>query len=304
VAVRRKSEAAAAERQPDLVIITGLSGAGRSEAIHTFEDAGYFCIDNLPPSFIGHLVELTKLAGSRIRDVAVVCDVRGLDFFDELWGELEGLEHDGVAFRMLFLEADDDVLVQRFKETRRRHPLVSGGSVLEGITAEREALEIFRGRADMIIDTSAMRPAKLRERILEDFLSASRVTPVTLSVMSFGFKYGVPIDADIIMDVRFLPNPYYDPKLRPMTGRHEPVREFVLGESATKTFMKRWKALLEAVLPGYMAEGKHHLSIALGCTGGRHRSVVLAVETADFLRGLGYRVSVDHRDISKNGDEE
>jgi UPF0042 nucleotide-binding protein len=284
----------------NLVIITGMSGAGRSEAIHTFEDLGYFCIDNLPPSLIGSLVELTHLAGSRISDVAVVCDVRGQEFFAELWGELERLESDGVAFRLLFLEAEDDALVIRFKETRRRHPLCESGSVLEGIRLERAMLVNFRGRADYIIDTSDLRPAQLKQRILDEFLGTGVRGTMDVSVSSFGFKYGVPIDADIVMDVRFLPNPYYDAALRSQSGLDEGVREFVLGRPETDLFLDRWFDLLETLAPGYRAEGKNHLSIALGCTGGRHRSVVLAEETARYLRDIGFPVRVSHRDLTRD----
>ena len=284
----------------NVVIITGMSGAGRSEAIHTFEDLGYFCIDNLPPSFIGHLVELTRLAGSRIRDVAVVCDARGQEFFAQLWDELETLEDNRIPFRLLFLEAEDEVLVQRFKETRRRHPLAGGGGILEGIEGEREMLKDFRGRADLIIDTSDLRPSALKRRILEEFIGDGGSAGLDVSVTSFGFKYGVPIDADIVMDVRFLPNPFYDAALRPLCGLDGLVRDYVMGLPETKAFLTRWFDLLELLVDGYQAEGKSHLSIALGCTGGRHRSVALAEETARFLRERSYKTRVDHRDIDRD----
>ena len=289
-----------ADAATNVVIITGMSGAGRSEAIHTFEDLGYFCIDNLPPSFIGHLVELTRLAGSRIRDVAVVCDARGQEFFAQLWGELETLEDRRTPFRLLFLEAEDEVLVARFKETRRRHPLAGGGGILEGIQAERELLKDFRGRADLIIDTSDLRPSALKRRILDDFIGDDGTRGLDISVSSFGFKYGVPIDADIVMDVRFLPNPFYDAALRPLCGLDDLVRDFVLGLPETSAFLTRWYDLLELLVDGYQTGGKSHLSIALGCTGGRHRSVALAEETARFLRERGFKTRVDHRDIERD----
>jgi UPF0042 nucleotide-binding protein len=284
----------------NLVIITGMSGAGRSEAIHTFEDLGYFCIDNLPPALIGSIVDLTRLAGSRISDVAVVCDARGMEFFAELWGELERLERDGVPFRILFLEAEDEMLVQRFKETRRRHPLTDEGTVLDGIEAERDLLEDFRGRADLVIDTTDLRPTQLRQRIIDDFLCEKAGGALDITVSSFGFKYGVPIDADIVMDVRFLPNPFYDALLRPLSGLDGPVRDYVLARDETIAFLEGWFHLLEALMPGYHTEGKSHLAMAMGCTGGRHRSVVLAEETADFLRELGYPVRVTHRDLERD----
>lgn len=286
---------------PELVIITGMSGAGRSEAIHTFEDLGYFCIDNLPPSLIGQLVALTALPGSRIRRIAVVCDVRAREFFDELAAELNRLEASGTDYHMLFLEADEDTLVRRFSETRRRHPLCDeGASVIEGIRLEQEALASIRGRADVIIDTSALKPRELRAAIKERFFSGNLAKSLGVTVTSFGFKYGLPLDADIVMDVRFLPNPFYNPDLRILTGLDEPVREFVFGREETTDFAGRWHDLLAVLMPGYLMEGKSHLSIALGCTGGMHRSVALAEETAEFLRTLGYSVAVSHRDIGKD----
>jgi len=292
--------AGTAERVLELVVITGLSGAGRSEAIHTFEDLGYFCIDNLPPAFIGQLVDLTRLPGSRIRRIAVVCDVRAKEFFEQLAGELERLAAANVPHKLVFLDADEDALVRRFKETRRRHPMCEeGGSVSEGISAERELLEDIRGAADVLIDTSALTPRQLRSIIHEAF-SPGPATSLSVTVSSFGFKYGQPVDADIVMDVRFLPNPHYDPVLRPLTGLDAPVREFVLGHPETTRFRERWFALLEVLAPGYLAEGKSHLSVALGCTGGMHRSVALAEETAAFLRSFGYRAVVSHRDIGKD----
>jgi UPF0042 nucleotide-binding protein len=291
---------AEAERFPEIVVITGMSGAGRSEAMHTFEDLDFFCIDNLPPSFIGQLVDLAKLPGSNLRRLAVVSDVRGHEFFDQLQGEIVKLEGRGVEPQMLFLEASDEALLRRFKETRRRHPMCDEGEgLLEGIRAEREALEQIRSRASMIIDTSDMRSNDLRRAIRERF-SESRSQELSITVYSFGFKYGMPADADIVMDVRFLPNPHYIPVLRPLTGLDEPVSTFVMGHAETVAFAERWFALLGTVVPGYVMEGKHHLSIALGCTGGMHRSVALAEATAAYLREAGYRTVVSHRDIGRD----
>ena len=290
-----------AEERPELVVITGMSGAGRSEAIHTFEDLGYFCIDNLPPSFIPQLVDLAELPGSRARRLAVVSDVRAREFFDELAGEIKRLEDRGTDSRVLFLEADDETLLRRFKETRRRHPMCDEGeSILEGIRAEREELGEIRARADIVIDTSDLRPQELRQAIRNRFFGDSVANTLAITVSSFGFKYGAPEDADIVMDVRFLPNPHYDPELRPFTGMDAPVRDFVLGKPETAAFLNRWLPLLEDVVPGYVMEGKHHLSIALGCTGGMHRSVALAEVTGSFLRSLGYRAVVGHRDIGRD----
>jgi RNase adapter protein RapZ len=289
------------DARAELVVITGMSGAGRSEAIHTFEDLGYFCIDNLPPSFIPQLVDLAELPGSNVRRLAIVCDVRGHKFFDQLAGEISALEARGVDERVLFLEADDASLLRRFKETRRRHPMCEDGeSIVEGIRAERLALDEIRSRADIVVDTSDLRPADLRAEIRDRFLAENMTSTLSITVYSFGFKYGVPGDADIVMDVRFLPNPHYDPLLRPFTGLDAPVREFVLSKPETMTFLDRWLPLIDDVVPGYVLEGKHHLAIALGCTGGMHRSVALAEATATHLRARGYRVAVSHRDIGRD----
>ncbi len=285
---------------PELVIITGMSGAGRSEAMHTFEDMGYFCIDNLPPAFIPQLTELAQLPGSRVHRLAVVCDVRAAEFFDALAGELDALHDRAIEHRLLFLEADDTTLVNRFKETRRLHPLCAeGGGLAEAIAAERIALGPIRERADVVIDTTGVRPAELRRRIREEFVTEPLAHTLSVTVQSFGFKYGAPTDADIVMDVRFLSNPFYNPELRHLTGLDEPVRQFVFGRSETGEFLQAWFGLLDSVMPGYLAEGKSHLGVALGCTGGQHRSVALAEATAAHLRKLGFRVTVAHRDVSR-----
>lgn len=288
----------------DLVIITGMSGAGRSEAMHTFEDLGYFCIDNLPPALIEQLVQLTALPGSRIERVAVVCDARGREFFSQLASALDRLEASDHPFRLVYLTADDRTLIRRFKETRRRHPLSDECSLAEGIRAERELLLPFAERADVTIDTSDMRPADLKALIREQFSQAGGERELTVAVSSFGFKYGLPADADIVMDVRFLPNPYYVPRLRSRTGLERPVRAYVLEQPETGEFLERWFALLDSLLPGYVREGKTHLHVALGCTGGMHRSVVLAEQTAAHLKERGFPVNVSHRDIGKDRSRE
>jgi UPF0042 nucleotide-binding protein len=293
---------AAEELQREIVVITGMSGAGRSEAMHTFEDLGYFCIDNLPPSFIVQLVNLTALPGSRVRRVAFVCDVRSGTFFSELAAALDELETAGHPFRTLYLTADDHTLVRRYKETRRRHPLDEEGSLIAGIRAERALVEPFEARADLIVDTSGLRPQELRALIRERFIGATDGTALSVTVSSFGFKYGVPIDADIVMDVRFIPNPYYIPRLRDHTGLERTVRSYVLDLVETSDFLGRWYDLLDLLLPNYVTEGKHQLHIALGCTGGMHRSVVLAEQTAEHLRRHDYAVQVAHRDLSRDKD--
>lgn len=284
----------------DLVLITGMSGAGRTQAIHTFEDLGYFCIDNLPPALLGQVVSLTALPGSRVRKVAVACDVRGGAFFEELVSEIDRLEARGERPRILFLTADDRTLVNRFNETRRRHPLADIGSVTEGISRERELLQSVEKRADLLIDTTDLPPRRLRALIREEFITAGRETQLMVTVSSFGFKYGVPIDADIVMDVRFLPNPYYIDELRSKTGLQDEVREFVFSKPETEVFLDRWHTLIDFLLPNFLSEGKTALHIALGCTGGVHRSVALAEETAAYIQQLGYTATVMHRDISKD----
>jgi UPF0042 nucleotide-binding protein len=288
------------DSERELVVITGMSGAGRSEAMHTFEDLGYFCIDNIPPSLIGQLVALTALPGSRVRRVAVVCDVRGGSFFTELSAALTGLAGSGHPYRLLFLTADDKTLVSRFKETRRRHPLADEQSLAQGIRAERELLRPFEELADLIVDSSQLRPQELRAIIRQRFVSGGAADALNVTVSSFGFKYGLPIDADIVIDVRFLPNPFYMPKLRDRSGLEKPVRAFVLGRVETEEFLRRWYDMLDVLLPGYVAEGKNQLHIALGCTGGMHRSVVLAEQTAEHLRRHAYVVNTTHRDIGKD----
>lgn len=288
------------KNMPDLVIVTGMSGAGRTEAMHVFEDLGYFCVDNLPSSLIDDLVELNAEPGpdgSR-KKLAVVCDSRNGDYFSSLVKELTELKERGVEFKILFLDADDEKLVARYKSSRRRHPLfIEGSTIAQGIQRERTLMIGLRDMADYVINTTDMMPQKLRSTIRQAFGSGNERQGLAVTVYSFGFKHGAPIDADLVMDVRFLPNPYYDPELRHMTGLDAPVRDFVMLRDETIEFTKRWHALLDVVMPGYVAEGKQQLAIGVGCTGGQHRSVALAEATADYLKSKGYRVSVAHRDL-------
>lgn len=287
--------------EPALVIVTGMSGAGRTEAMHVLEDLGYYCVDNLPASLIGDLVALNARAreGGQARKLAVVCDARNGDYFGAFVEELDRLDEKGVDFTMLFLDADDGKLVARYKSSRRRHPMCADGStILQGIQRERAIMGILRERADHVVDTTDMMPQQLRETIRERFSTASQRSGLAVTVYSFGFKHGAPADADIVMDVRFLPNPYYDPELRDQTGLDAPVRDFVMLRDETLDFTKRWRELLDVVMPGYVKEGKQHLAIGIGCTGGQHRSVAIAESTGDYLKSKGYRVSVAHRDLS------
>lgn len=285
----------------ELVIVSGMSGAGRTEAMHVFEDLGYFCVDNLPPALIDDLlstVNVTDQFEGR-RKIAVVCDARTQGFRNSMRTELAKLEAHGLVPSVLFLDADDARLIARYKSSRRRHPLCrDGATVSRGIARERELLHTLKERANHVIDTTTMLPAELRAKISSWYSSGACQTGLSVTVYSFGFKHGAPLDADLVIDVRFLPNPFYEPDLRYLTGLDEPVRNFVMFNSATETFLKRWEALLDCVMPGYVTEGKQQLAIAVGCTGGQHRSVALAEATGDYLRTNGYRVSVAHRDLS------
>lgn len=290
---------------PELVIVSGMSGAGRTEAMHVFEDLGYFCVDNLPSSLIGNLFELggmSELPGQPKGEcrIAVVCDARNRSFFNSLSDELRKLDERGIEYRILFLDAADEKLVARYKSSRRRHPLCEdGASIASGIQRERSMLFSLREMAHDVIDTTDMLPQQLRQRIKELFSTGEERKGLAVTVYSFGFKHGAPLDADVVMDVRFLPNPYYDAALRPLTGLDAPVRDFVMYREETIEFVKRWQALLDCIMPGYVAEGKQQLAIAIGCTGGQHRSVALAESTGDYLKHGGYRVSVAHRDLER-----
>lgn len=284
---------------PDLIVITGMSGAGRTEAMHTFEDLGYFCIDNLPPSLLLNLVSLAGLNTGSPRKLAVVCDLRAKEFFGELSRELENLAEMGISSKVLFLDSTDEKLLNRYKATRRRHPLCEGDmTILDGIRKERELLEDARNTADYVLDTSIARPQETRAKIRKLFASDNELDGLQISVFSFGFKHGAPVDADIVIDVRFLPNPYYDKELRHKTGLDREVSDFVLKQPETKRFLEKWYALLDEVVPGYIKEGKQYLSIGVGCTGGQHRSTVLANMTGQHLSQAGYHVSTSHRDLA------
>jgi UPF0042 nucleotide-binding protein len=257
----------------EFTIITGLSGAGKSEAVRCFEDMGFFCIDNLPATLIPKMAELCALPGSKIKKVALVSDVRGGEFFDPLFEALRELKSRDIKYQILFLEAADTELVKRFKETRRRHPLAVAGQIIEGIEKERQVLQGLRGSADMIIDTTNIETYELRDKIRSSFLGKQKQKAILITVFSFGYKYGVPIDADLVMDVRFLPNPHYIEALKRHTGEDKPVRDFVMKRPETKKFIRQFRELLIFLLPHYISEGKTHLTIGIGCTGGTHRSV-------------------------------
>ena len=296
-----RPERVSLETMPELVLVSGMSGAGRTEAMHVFEDMGYFCVDNLPPNLIGNLLDLhdfTREAAEPAR-IAVVCDARTRGFFAALTQTLADLDKRDIDCSILFLDAEDEKLIARYKSSRRRHPLcVDGATISTGIARERSLLQELRDRADLVVDTTNLLPADLRVKLMQYYTGSEQRHVLAVSVYSFGFKHGNPADADLVIDVRFLPNPFYDPRMRTLTGLDEPVRNYVLRNGDTERFVKAWKGLLDCVMPGYVAEGKQQLAIAVGCTGGQHRSVVLAEVTGDYLRSCGYRVSVAHRDLS------
>ncbi len=281
-----------------LVIITGMSGAGKTVAIQSFEDLGFFCVDNLPPTLLPKFLELMKDSGSKMNKVALVMDLRGREFFDHLFKALDELgETSWITPQILFLDADDASLVRRYKETRRSHPLAPSGLPLEGIQSERELLEELKGRAQLIYNTSKLKPKELRERIIQEF-SANKKSTFTVNVMSFGFKHGIPIDADLVFDVRFLPNPHYIDHMRPKTGLDEEVYNYVMKWNETNKFLEKVTGLLSFMLPHYKREGKAQLVIAIGCTGGQHRSVALTEYLARYFEN-DYHTRASHRDIER-----
>jgi UPF0042 nucleotide-binding protein len=283
-----------------VVVITGHSGAGKSEAIAAFEDGGYFCVDNLPPRMIGSLGELFRHPGSGVERAAVVSDVRGGEYFDELLHVLDDLESAGLAPRVVFLEADEQTLVDRYKETRRRHPLAPDGRVIDGIRLERALLAPLRERADLVMNTTDLTGAMLRRRVAEELLGTSGDDGrLALTLLTFGFKNGSPRDSDLTLDVRFLPNPHYVDDLRPLTGLDSKVTEYVESGTLAGEFYGRLMPLLEFLVPAYVAEGKTHLTIAIGCTGGRHRSVTVANRIA---RDLRHRDDVTVRVVNRDVD--
>lgn len=280
------------------VMVTGLSGAGKSEAIRCFEDLGYFCVDNLPPTLIPKFADIVARTDGRIQRAALVCDVRGGLFFDHLFEALEELVRADIEYQILFLEATEEALVQRFKQTRRRHPLVGEGtSLVDAIQRERARLAELRNRATTIIDTTNMGPRELKEAIMAAFFHGRDSERIHVIVRSFGFKYGLPLDADLVFDVRFLPNPYYVEQLEALTGNDLAVANYVFQSPAAQRFLLKVRDLLEFLLPLYIQEGKTELVIAIGCTGGKHRSVAVTNRLSSILRKKGYRVSVDHREL-------
>lgn len=282
----------------ELVIITGMSGAGKTVAVQSFEDLGYYCIDNMPPNLLPTFWELMKESG-KITRIALVIDLRTREFFGELQNVIGAMDNTQyITTKIIFLEANDNALVSRYKETRRSHPLAEGGRLIEGIQKEREILADIRGRSQMIVDTSDLSPRELRAKITAEFAPSS-YEPFHVEIVSFGFKYGAPIDADVMMDVRFLPNPHYIEELRPHTGLDKDVYEYVMKQPETEQFYVRFMSLIKFCLPGYKREGKSSVTIAIGCTGGKHRSVALAKRIGQELENDHYTVNISHRDMNK-----
>ncbi|MBS4803578.1 RNase adapter RapZ [Clostridium sartagoforme] len=283
------------------IIVTGLSGAGKTEATRSLEDMGYFCVDNLPPKLIPKFAEACVQSQGKIDKVALVIDIRGGIFFDDLFESLNYLKAQEFKYEILFLDASDEVLVKRFKESRRSHPLAPGSRIITGINEERKKLREVKDRADIIIDTSKYAIKDLREEMSKNYGNAQQPEKdLSITVLSFGFKYGIPVDADLVFDVRFIPNPFYIPKLKPFSGNDEPVRDYVLAQEETKGFIKRTDDLLEFLIPYYKKEGKRQLIVSVGCTGGRHRSVAIANSLYETLAKRNYSVSVEHRDIRED----
>lgn len=283
------------------IIVTGLSGAGKSEATNALEDMGYFCVDNLPPKLIKKFAEVCKQSQGSIDKVALVMDIRGGIFFDDLFESLSELSKEQFQYEILFLDTSDEVLVKRFKEKRRSHPLAPGGRVITGIELERQKLRDVKDKADVIIDTSKYAIKDLREEMARKF--GDKEMPekqMAITILSFGFKYGIPVDSDLVFDVRFIPNPFYIPELKPFSGNDEPVKNYVMEQTETQTFLEKANDMFEFLIPNYQKEGKRQLIISIGCTGGRHRSVAIANSIYETLRANNHDVYIEHRDIKED----
>ncbi|MEP7763131.1 RNase adapter RapZ [Sanguibacter sp. 25GB23B1] len=282
----------------EVLIITGMSGAGRSRAAMVLEDLDWYVVDNLPPKMLVPLVDMMTRAGSAITRVGAVVDVRGREFFNDLNDVLARFRKRGIEYRILFLDASDEALVRRFEQVRRPHPLQGDGRILDGIGVERQLLRAIRERSDIFVDTSELNVHDLAREVREGVAEGNHET-LRINVVSFGFKYGIPLDADHVVDMRFLSNPYWITELRHLTGRDEPVRDFVLARPGAQEFIDRYVHALEPVLAGYLNEEKRYVTIAIGCTGGKHRSVAVSEEIARKLREIGHRVAVTARDLGK-----
>jgi UPF0042 nucleotide-binding protein len=283
----------------EFVIITGMSGAGKSQAIRILEDINYYCMDNMPPSLLPNFAELCRSSSKEVDKVAVVVDIRGRIFFKDLFNSLSELKNMGIQYRILFLDASDEELVKRYKEQRRPHPLSTTGTIVDGIRDERVSLEEVKKRSDYIVDTTNMKLSRLKEEILDIFVHGKITYNLNVTVMSFGYKYGLPQDSDLVFDVRFLPNPFYIESLKEFTGNDKNVQEYVMSFDVTRIFIRKLEDILLFLLPYYIKEGKSNLVISIGCTGGKHRSVTISNNIASILREKKYRVLLNHRDVGK-----
>ena len=281
------------------VIVTGMSGAGKSSALKMLEDVGYFCVDNLPTRLLCRFAELTLDKTANISNVALGIDIRSGASIDEFLEELKKVNEMGVQFEILFLNASNRILIKRYKETRRNHPLARNGRIEDGIEKEREAVDVLKKHADYVIDTSQLLTRELKAEIDRIFVREEEYANFNVAVVSFGFKFGIPADVDLVFDVRFLPNPYYDLSLRPLTGNDRPIQEFVMKHEESRVFLEKLEDMLKFLIPNYIKEGKYNLVIGIGCTGGKHRSVTITNALAEKLKQLPYPVKVEHRDITR-----
>lgn len=282
------------------VIVTGLSGAGKTQAIRCLEDLGYFCIDNLPPTLIPKFAEACYQAEGKIDRIALVIDIRGGEFFDNLFDSLKYLKEEKYQYEILFLDTKNEVLIKRYKESRRKHPLAPDGRILNGIELERNKLREVKDRSDNIIDTSNLSTRELRNEITKIYGEGRIETQLMITVLSFGFKYGIPVDSDLVFDVRFLPNPFYIPELKKFSGNDKEVRDYVISFEETRVFIDKLDDMLQYLIPHYLSEGKRQLIISIGCTGGRHRSVTIANEIYERLKSHNNKVNIEHRDINED----
>lgn len=282
------------------IIITGVSGAGKSQTVKYLEDLGFFCVDNLPPALIPKFAEICFQSRGKMDKIALVIDVRGGALLNDLFPGLTALRDAGFSYEILFLEATDEVLIKRYKESRRSHPLAQDGRVIKGIREERKVLQEIKSKANYIIDTSNLQPRQLKEEIMNIVVEGKKFEGLIINIISFGFKYGIPTDCDLVFDVRFIPNPYYISSMKKLTGKHESVKEYVLKCKETEAFLEKLNDMLEFLIPNYIKEGKTQLVIGIGCTGGRHRSVAIADSIYKALTDKQHRVVIDHRDIDKD----
>ncbi len=286
------------ELPPEIVVITGISGAGRSTAARALEDLDWFVVDNLPPGLLPTMIDLAGRTQGTVPRVAAVVDVRSMAFTEDLLSTVEQLRGRGIAVRVVFLEASDDALVRRFDSVRRPHPLQGDGRVTEGIARERETLRAIRGEADLVIDTSQLNVHQLKAKVI-GFFGETEEDRTRANVVSFGYKHGLPVDADLVLDCRFLPNPHWVPELRPLSGRETAVREYVLAQNGAKEMLDAYTEVLRLIIAGYQREGKYYMTLAVGCTGGKHRSVTMAERFGERLREQGLDVHVVHRDLGR-----